>query len=207
MLELDHVMIVVADLEESQWAFKERFGLNSVFGGRHSGFGTANRIIPFGRTFLELLAIVDHDEFIRGGLSLPQPECFGAWAVRTKEIDSLADQLGVSVGSMSRRREDGVYLEWRIAGLELFGVDPAQPLVLDWSADEDWHPARTEIAHDVPIEGIGWVEISGDRDGIARWRHAATDLEVRVVEGPPAVRALGLTSPDGDIEIRYDGND
>src|SRR5687767_15772991 len=39
--------------------FEARHGLASVDGGRHRDFGTANRIIPLGSTYLELVAVVD----------------------------------------------------------------------------------------------------------------------------------------------------
>src|SRR5262245_13448232 len=58
-MELDHVLIAVTDLEEAARGFESRYGLASVDGGRHRDFGTANRIIPLGSTYLELVAVVD----------------------------------------------------------------------------------------------------------------------------------------------------
>jgi hypothetical protein len=58
-LELDHVLIAVIDLDAAASAFAADHGLDSVTGGRHPGWGTANRIVPLGETYLELVAVVD----------------------------------------------------------------------------------------------------------------------------------------------------
>ena len=38
------------------------FDLPSVDGGRHPGWGTANRIVPLGDTYIELVTVVDEAE-------------------------------------------------------------------------------------------------------------------------------------------------
>ena len=45
-MELDHVLIAVAELEAAAREIEGRYGLTSVEGGRHAGWGTANRIVP-----------------------------------------------------------------------------------------------------------------------------------------------------------------
>src|SRR2546427_11458247 len=59
---VDHVLLPVADLEDGAQSLDERFGLKGVPGGRHPGVGTANVIVPLGRQYLELIAIVDQGE-------------------------------------------------------------------------------------------------------------------------------------------------
>jgi hypothetical protein len=49
-LELDHVLIAVADLAEAARKIEARHGLASINGGRHPDWGTANRIVPLGET-------------------------------------------------------------------------------------------------------------------------------------------------------------
>jgi hypothetical protein len=39
-----------------------RYGLASIEGGRHPGWGTANRIIPLGDAYIELVTVVDDEE-------------------------------------------------------------------------------------------------------------------------------------------------
>ena len=61
-VELDHVLFAVPDLDEAAAQLKRRYGLGSVEGGRHPGWGTANRIVPLARTYIELIAVVDDAE-------------------------------------------------------------------------------------------------------------------------------------------------
>lgn len=42
-LEVDHVLIAVGDLALGAREIEKRYGLASVEGGRHAGWGTANR--------------------------------------------------------------------------------------------------------------------------------------------------------------------
>jgi hypothetical protein len=59
-----------------------------VAGGRHPGWGTANRIVPLGNTYLEVVAAVDAAEadgspFGRWVAAAPSGGPLG-WAVRTQ---------------------------------------------------------------------------------------------------------------------------
>jgi hypothetical protein len=74
MLEIDHVIVAVADLDVAAAALEREHGLASVAGGRHPGHGTGNRIVPLGDSYLELMAVVDEDEASAsplGALALP----------------------------------------------------------------------------------------------------------------------------------------
>jgi Glyoxalase-like domain len=53
-LHIDHIVWGVDDLDRAAAQVQERYGLASVPGGRHPGWGTANRIIPLGPSYLEL---------------------------------------------------------------------------------------------------------------------------------------------------------
>ena len=59
MLRLDHVVYAAGDLDEAALRFRESFGLDSLEGGRHDRGGTANRIVPLGRQYVELVTVVD----------------------------------------------------------------------------------------------------------------------------------------------------
>ncbi len=62
MSPIDHVMVVVADLDDAAGRYEGQHGLVSVAGGRHEGMGTANAIVPLGDDYIELIAVVDPDE-------------------------------------------------------------------------------------------------------------------------------------------------
>jgi Glyoxalase-like domain len=55
---IDHVLMAVVDLNAAGERFEVMYGLVSVEGGRHPGWGTANRVVPLGENYLELVAVV-----------------------------------------------------------------------------------------------------------------------------------------------------
>jgi hypothetical protein len=69
--ELDHVLIAVADLMAAARAIEDEHGLMASEGGWHPGWGTANRIVPLGDAYLELVTVVDAAEAARSP--------FGQW--------------------------------------------------------------------------------------------------------------------------------
>src|SRR5437762_11512700 len=92
---VDHVLLPVADLEEGARSLDERFGLKGIPGGRHPGVGTANVIVPLGRQYLELIAIVDEGEAAssrlggRGARAPKESRGVVASAVRTGGLDAV----------------------------------------------------------------------------------------------------------------------
>lgn len=67
MLRLDHVVFAVGDLDEAAVRFREKLGLDSVAGGLHERWGTANRIVALGEEYVELVAAIDRDAALRAG--------------------------------------------------------------------------------------------------------------------------------------------
>ena len=59
MLSIDHAVLAVADLDGAGERIFREHGLASVPGGVHPAWGTANRIIPMGADYLELISVVD----------------------------------------------------------------------------------------------------------------------------------------------------
>lgn len=127
-------------------------------GGRHPGAGTANRIVPLGPDYLELIAVVDDAEAAGNPLSrrvsaaLERGAGVATWAVRAGDLDAVKTRLdaaGVaSVGPRpgSRRRPDGVLLEWRTlhAG---DGLEPVIPFFIEWSVPPGAHPGEQPVEH------------------------------------------------------------
>lgn len=202
-LALDHVIVCVEDLESGAIDFQRAWGLESVTGGRHGGHGTANRIVPLGDSYIELLAVVDPEE--------AATSAFGRWAtqhaapptrvdavcLRSGRIDEIGRRLGLEVVAMSRLRPDGVELSWRLAGLDE-ALAQSLPFFIEWDIPETDHPGMTPSTHpagDVVIEG---VVISGDVNRLRRWTEGSTGVEV--LEGEPAI-SLRLNTVDGSRTI------
>ncbi|HEX6547890.1 MAG TPA: VOC family protein, partial [Candidatus Dormibacteraeota bacterium] len=98
-LFLDHVLVPVIDLESAASRLHSEHGLVALPGGRHPGVGTANMIVPLGRTYLELIAVVDADEARevprsrRIGEAAAAGRAFATWAARTEDLDGLRAAL------------------------------------------------------------------------------------------------------------------
>jgi hypothetical protein len=121
-LELDHVLIAVADLAAATREIEARHGLASIEGGRHPGWGTANGIVPLGEAYLELVAVADDPEaaqspfgrwVVEARPTLAEPL---GWAIRTHALDEVARRLGLTKGAGSRATPGGERLRWRLAG-------------------------------------------------------------------------------------------
>ena len=194
-------MIAVADLEAAARELETRHGLASIEGGRHAGWGTANRIVPLGDTYLELIAVVDEQEaagsvfgswVARAGPVLAQPL---GWAVRTHELDDVAARLGLTVTAGSRPTADGRVLRWRVAGLDQSAADPSLPFFLAWERGTPF-PGRAR-ASDMRIAE---VEVGGDPDRLADWL-GPHDLPLAIRRGTPAVRSVRLAGPGGEVVV------
>ena len=185
-LEVDHVIVCVPDLTASVSAFESAHGLVSVDGGRHRGHGTANRLIPLGTSYIELVAVVDADEanesafgrFVAERSTRPGAD---AIAIRTDDLDAVCERLSLEPLSMSRKDSSGAELGWRIAGMEHL-VSSGLPFFIEWDIEPDLHPGKVEVVHPRGEVRLGGVVVSGDRDRLRLWTAGTRGL---VVEGGP----------------------
>jgi len=201
LIELDHVVIAVPGLTASAAALTERVGLASVEGGRHAGWGTANRIVPLGETYLELVTVVDATEasssaFGRWVAAAPGPRPIG-WVVRTDRIDHVAGRLGLTVSEGTRRDREGRPMHWRVAGVDRAMAEPALPFFVEWG-EGTMHPGRAGAGE--PGVSIAEVRVRGDRALLAHWLDGA-HVPVVVEPGGPAVEAVVLRGPAGEVVI------
>jgi Glyoxalase-like domain len=208
-LRMDHVIYAVNDLEAAAASLFEREGIASVPGGRHEGWGTANRIVPLGDTYLELIAVVDVEEaegseFGRGvRRALSEDRRLVGWVVATDEIDAVAKRLGLDVEEKSRETADGSTLRWRVAGIERAMKTGGLPFFVQWDVPDEQRPGAAEASHDAEVQGIAWVEIlTDDRDAVKDWLGDDHDLPVRISEGDPAIAAAAIATADGEIVLR-----
>ena len=152
-------------------------------GGHHDGQGSHNKIVPLGPGYLELLAIDDPEEAAASPIGQILQEVITgdgllAYAVFVDDIQ----RLGLEVHSVSR---DG--LTASVAGVEEALREPFLPFFVSSDRPRTW-PAGL---------GLTWVEVAGDATRLRDWLGGA-ELPIRVVEGDPAVRAIGI----GEREFR-----
>ena len=206
MLRLDHVVYAVRDLDEAAVRFREAFGLDSTEGGRHERWGTANRIVPLGDQYVELVAAVDETAASQTGFGrgvLERASGGGGWftiAAVAEDLDAVAARLELEIGSGSRTRPDGEVFRWRSAGLDDPRREPWMPFFLAWEVPDELHPGRARAGHGVRAQGIAWVEVGGDAERLREWLGGEV-LPIRVFEGEPGIRRIGLGASNCETVI------
>ena len=204
-LEIDHVVIGVPDLEVAASRLYDEHGLAAVAGGHHPAWGTANRIVPLGSTYLELVAVVDREvaagsAFGTWVADMAAGRTGGGWAVRTHDMAATAERLGLDVVAGSRVASDGRELRWQLAGVPSDATsDRALPFVISW-AEGTPPPGSAPVAHrdgDVRLERIG---VECDPPALDRWLGAHLPA-VEAVTGTRGVTSIRCTSRHGALEL------
>jgi hypothetical protein len=206
VLWIDHAVYAVRDLDEAEARFREDFGLVSIPGGLHPGWGTGNRIVPLGRDYVELMAVLDPriGATTRLGSALIERTRDGdgwfGWCVADDELEGTARRLGLEIEAGSRTRPDGTVVSWRSAGIE----DPRRtsdlPFFISWGVEPTMHPGAEAVAHPSAATAIGHVELFGDRLALEAWTAGAA-LPVSVAPGGPALGSVTLATAVGDLRI------
>jgi Glyoxalase-like domain len=191
-VKLDHVLIAVDDLAAADAELRATHGVASVEGGRHPGWGTANRIVPLGDSYLELVAVVDAAEAAGDPFGRWVAESRGAfaWAVRTDDLEAAARRLGLEVGAGSRARPDGSTLRWRSAGVDRAAAEPLLPFLIQWDPGTVL-PGQAPIEHPRGTAALQEVRLRGDASRLAEWL-GPHDLPVTVMPGEPGVEGFVL---------------
>lgn len=208
MIAIDHLVITAPDAADLGAELEERTGLAAVAGGRHTGHGTGNRLVPLGDAYLELLEVVDRSEartspFGRWVLDRPQ-HGLGLVCLRTGDADAVAERLDREPVAMSRVTTDGTELRWRLVGLD-DALGPARlPFFIQWELGDAPHPGAMPAGHRVEPVGITALELGGDPARLRQWI-GDHDLPIRFVDGPPGPRAATVATRRGSFELTRTG--
>lgn len=206
MLELSQVIVGVADLNLAADRFRA-MGFDVLDGGIHPGVGTANRVIPLGAQYIELLGVVRPDQARQNGYgrSLLRATADGdrlvRWSLRTDDIQDLADRLGISVERRSRVRPDGEVLTWRAAGLDVALADATLPFFMQWDRHEQY-PGAMSAAHENCARGVTHLTVTPrDVDRFHSWT-ADADAPLQVVDQLlPGLWSVSVATNEGEIII------
>jgi hypothetical protein len=198
----DHAVFAVRDLDAAAARWWEAHGLASSPGGRHPRWGTANRIVPLGPDYLELISVVDPGVAagsVLGRTLLDLTAGGDRWfslCLADDDLEGTAARLGLEVEPGSRTTPDGDELRWRSAGIDAPQREPWLPFFISWDVPPERHPGRVPTHHRIEVLGISSAEIAGDPDRMRAWL-GGQDLPIRVVTGPPALRSVSLRLSDG----------
>jgi hypothetical protein len=196
----------VADLAAAGREIEARYDLASVEGGRHAGWGTANRIVPLGEAYIELVAVVDQAEaaeslfgswVARASPDFAKPL---GWVVRTKKLDEVARRLGLVVVAGSRAARGGQVLRWRLAGIEQAAAEPSLPFFIEWEHGTPF-PGRTPANHRAGGVQLAELQLDGNAHRVAAWLGTAHRLPITVRTGTPALTSITLTGAAGEIVL------
>jgi hypothetical protein len=210
-MRFDHVVIGVRDFDRAARRLWDDHGLASVAGGRHPAWGTGNRIVPLGPSYLELFGVVDPDRAAESDVGRALLGLLGdedravAWVVAPADLDATAARLGLEVSSGARERPEGDVLRWRSAGFQKALEDPSRPFFIAWDVPDGLHPGRMEAPHRVRPLGISWLEVGGDFAAVRGWLGPEEPgVRVGVRPGPPSILAVGIDTDQGEIVLtRY----
>jgi hypothetical protein len=207
-MRIDHAVIAVRDLDDAADRLHREHGLASVGGGRHPAWGTANRIVPLGEDYLELIAVVDPE--IAGSSPFGRTVLAAAddgdhpltICAAPADLDAVARRLGLDIATGERRRPDGTTIRWRSAALEDPRREPWMPFFIAWELQPAEHPGRTPVRHDVrDVRGIARIQVAGDEARLTDWLGGET-LPIEVVaHDPSGVRSIVVAADDGEIVL------
>ena len=204
--QIDHVLIAVDDLTLASDVFRTRYGLTSLEGGEHPDWGTANRIVPLGDAYLELVTVVDPSQASLSsfGRWVRQADRFPrllGWAARTINLDAIARRLDLTVAAGTRTRPDGQVLRWKLAGVEHAAADPSHPFFIEWAPAAPL-PGHLPVEHAAGAVHIAALHLAGNLDRLNDWL-GPHRLPLAVSPGTPAVTAVILGGPGG-VDITLD---
>jgi hypothetical protein len=199
---IDHAVYAVRDLDVASDRWREAYGLVSAPGGRHPRWGTANRVIPLGREYLELISVVDRDVAVGtvlGRMLLDLTESGDGWfslCLADDDLEGTAARLGLEVEPGSRITPGGGELRWRGAGIDAEGREPWLPFFIAWNVPEELHPGHGGADGRQDVEGIVSARVAGDAARLRRWLGGG-EVPIDVVDGPPGVRSVSLRLTGG----------
>jgi hypothetical protein len=200
-MQVDHVLLGSDGPLPSGSVLPWRGKLDSFAGGRHPGWGTANRIIPLGDAYLELVSIVDEDEARSSQFGLwaldaaMRPGLPFGWAVRPSDFDATLERLGLDVHDGSRTTPSGEVVRWRMAGLAEAVDRPWLPFLLDW-CDPSTFPGRLAPT----TATLRRISILGDVAELADWL-GLHDLPLDVTQGDEGVVSVVVDTPAGALVV------
>jgi hypothetical protein len=206
LLTLGQIIIGVTDLDAATIRFRS-MGFDVLDGGVHPGVGTANRVIPLGAQYLELLGVVSPEQARESeyGRSLLRAIADGdrlvRWSLRTDAIGDVAKRLALSVEHRERLRPDGVRLTWRAAGLALALADATMPFFMQWDHAAQY-PGVMTAKHPNGAAAVASLSIAPrDANEFQRWTEAADVPLRRVTDRAPGLWSVGIQTDRGELVI------
>ena len=136
---------------------------------------------------------------------LDQGDGLLGWALRTDALDAFALRVGVQPESGSILDDDGRTASWRTVEAP-DDANGALPFLIAHEGDPasrrvEWDQEFEESSHPSGATHISWVEVAVDEGRLSGWLEDY-DLPIHVVSDQEGLRAVGLSTPTGEVVIR-----
>ena len=204
---VDHLVYATTDLEKSVGEIETCLGVRATPGGQHPGRGTRNALIALSdSSYLEIVG-PDPAQPTTG-----VPRWFGidtlvtprlvTWAAKGSDLTDLAGaaaRRGVRLGAVvsgSRKRSDGVILQWRFTDPATVVGNGLVPFFIDWG--DSPHPAASAPS------GPALVSLRGQHaEPVVIERYlAAVGISLPIEHGPGPTLIATLKTATGIVELR-----
>ncbi len=161
-LELDHVSICGSSLDTLRQAFTD-VDMTPDFGGPHGNGITQMAIIGFDdASYIELIAPIKPDVTTGSGWAkfMAENAVTCAWAVGTNVLLQDVDRLkkaGILVKPPergSRKRPDGMSVEWMTADVGSGTPGSTLPFIIEDQTPRDWRVQTSASVKGAPVSGI-----------------------------------------------------
>jgi hypothetical protein len=162
---IDHFIVVVPDPDEAAEQLEARLGLRAGPGGRHESYGSFNRLLWLGDSFIEILGIADR--------ALAARAWFGPRALE------VLDQAGAGYIGLSFASDD---LDAEMAGLHGQGSRLGPPVAGERHRP-DGGTVRWKVASGEPDAELGHLFLIEHDISSAEW--TAEDRARRAAESHP----------------------
>jgi hypothetical protein len=201
LLGIDHLVLAVADPDVSMIALAGFLGLPAGSGGRHPAWGTFNRLLWLGDTYLELLGV--EDAMLAAGSWLGKAalrhgrdgDGLVGLAIASDDLDAdvaVARERGADLGDVlrgERRRADGRTVRWRLALPPQ--LEPTSPFLIEHDPESaEWTHADRATRQRQPGRLVALDLAVRDVDAASRRLEASTGA--RFSAEPTSTRATPI---------------
>ncbi len=208
LAKVDHLVYATPDLKVGIDAIEHLLGVRATPGGQHPGLGTRNALVALGpRRYLEIIG-PDLDQpkpaeprrFGIDGLKAPRLVTWVAKSDNPQEAVDAAGRAGFRLGAVvpgSRRRPDGVVLQWRFTDPTIMIAGGVVPYFIDWGSSP--HPA------DTAARGLSLVSLTAEHPDAAKVQRMLDAVGVgglRVRQGSKPMLIATIEGPRGRVDLR-----
>jgi len=206
VLELDHLLYATPDVDATTRELEEQFGVAFQGGGRHTAWGTRNRLLPLGDDlYLEVIGPDETQPEMAGrrilGLDAIEAPYLAWYAVRPFLMPLTCGEFetaGYVPGELiqgHRELPDGSALGWQMTDPSVRLVDGLLPLVIEWDLDSK-HPGASATP------GVSLAEFRIEHPEASKLAETFLILGLpKVHEGEKPRLVAGFDTPNGRVEL------